>query len=250
MASIKVLRMVRRAGGLTREQFREAWLGEHPPLEAKVLEAHVQGGILISFATGEMLGGDQPPFDAMLEIRLRHATDRAAVIAALGSDAIRQVEATLADASAALPFLVAEEHLMSENAAWAAEAARTCVPRTKVVRTIRRRPDLTLQQFKDYWLHQHSRLEKERTETTRVRRIVATFPLGGPIGAEGAQPPFDGMVALYFENPDAAKRQFAATAPSVMRQDEVNFVDMSEAPLRSITEEYRIAGPSSQAFGH
>ncbi len=241
---IKILRMVRKAKLLTSRQFKQSWLAEMAPVAKGMLDANPIDRIVVSFATGEMVGGEQTPFDAMLEIYVRNAADKARVIAALGSDAIKRGEAKLLDESGDLPFLLAEEQLMSENSAWASEAARSAGPGAKVVRTIKRRPDLTLQQFKEYWLNQHSKLEKGRTQSTRVRRIVSTFPLGGPIGAETAEPPFDGMVSLYFENADAAKQQFAGTAPSVMRQDEVNFVDMSVSPVRSITEEYLVAEAS------
>ena len=238
---LKILRMVRKAKVLTSQQFRQSWLTELAPLHRNILEANPIDRILASFATAEMVGGEQPPFDAMIEIYLRDAGDSARVIAALGSDAMKQREAKLLDSCADLPFIVADEHVMSENAEWAARRARLPGPRTKVVRTIRRKRDLTLQQFKDYWLNQHSRLEKGRTQSTRVRKIASTFPLGSPVGAEAAEPPFDGMVSLYFEDAESAKQQFAGTAPSVMRRDEVNFVDMSESPVRSITEEVLIA---------
>lgn len=241
MATIKILRMVRRSGVLSREQFRRSWLAELAPLHRKLLEANPIDRILASFATGEMVGGEQPPFDAMMEISFRDAREKDRVVAALSSDEMKRIEAKLLDSSADLPFIVADEYLMSENAEWAARAARSPGPRTKVVRTIRRKRDLTLQQFKDYWLNQHSRLEKGRTQSTRVRKIASTFPLGSPAGTEAAEPPFDGMVSLYFEDAESAKQQFAGTAPSVMRQDEVNFVDMSESPVRSITEEVLIA---------
>src|SRR2546422_7176330 len=40
----------------------------------------------------------------------------------------------------------------------------------KTIRTISRRRDLTHAQFKDYWLNQHSWLERKVIETTRDRK--------------------------------------------------------------------------------
>ena len=237
---VKILRMVRKAGALTPEQFKRQWLSSHAPFQRQLLESKPIDRILVSFATGEMLGGDRTPFDAMVELYFADMRDLLAIVSSLRSDAAKRSEANFLDLAAELPFLVAEEHAMAHNAAWE-NAAASRQPRTKVVRTIRRRKDFTLGQFKDYWLNQHAKLEKGRTQTTRVKKIVATFPTARLTGVEDPDPPFDGMVSLYFDDPDSARQQFAGGSPSVMRNDEANFVDMTVEPVRSITEEYVMA---------
>jgi hypothetical protein len=53
---------------------------------------------------------------------------------------------------------------------------------------------LTHAQSKDYWLNQHSRLERKVIETTGLQRIIASFALpGNPV-----VPDFDGLAELYF----------------------------------------------------
>ena len=106
----------------------------------------------------------------------------------------------------------------------------------KIVRFIKRRKDLTHEQFKAYWLNKHSQLEKMVMEKTPMRKIVATFPTGEMVG--GKEPPWDGMVELYFDSLEEMRAMFATEIPKIMLKDEENFVDHSEPPLRIVTEEY------------
>ncbi len=109
----------------------------------------------------------------------------------------------------------------------------------KVVRFVKRRKDLTHEEFKAYWLNKHSQLEKMVMEKTPVRKIVASFATGGMIG--GKESPFDGMVELYYDSLEDMRAAFAGDIPAIMRKDEENFVDMSEEPVRVVTEEYVMA---------
>ena len=106
----------------------------------------------------------------------------------------------------------------------------------KVVRFVKRRKDLTHEQFKAYWLNKHSQLEKMVMEKTPMRKIVATFPTGETVG--GKEPPFDGMVELYFDSIEDMRATFASEIPKIMRRDEENFVDLSGEAIRVVTEEY------------
>ncbi len=106
----------------------------------------------------------------------------------------------------------------------------------KIVRFVKRRKDLTQQQFKDYWLNEHSKLEKIVMEKTPTRKIVASFATGEMIG--GKEPLFDGMVELYYDTLEDMRASFAGDIPAMMRNDERNFVDLSEEAVRLVTEEY------------
>ncbi len=106
----------------------------------------------------------------------------------------------------------------------------------KLIRFVKRRKDLTRQQFKDYWLNEHSKLEKVVMEKTPTRKIVASFATGEMIG--GKEAPFDGMVELYYDSLEDMKASFGGEIPAMMRKDEQNFVDLSEDPIRVVTEEY------------
>ena len=69
-----------------------------------------------------------------------------------------------------------------------------------------------------------------------MKKIVASFATGDMIGGEA--PPFDGMVELYYDTIEDMRAAFAGDIPAMMRKDEENFVDLSEKPVRLVTEEY------------
>ena len=107
----------------------------------------------------------------------------------------------------------------------------------KVVRFVKKRDDITLDQFKEYWLTKHSQLEQVVLEKSAVRKIVATFATGELISGEL---PFDGFAELYFDSLEDMRAMFASDIPAMMRKDEENFVDMTVEPIRVVTEEYVI----------
>lgn len=108
----------------------------------------------------------------------------------------------------------------------------------KAVIFIKRRKDLTREQFKQYWLTQHVKLEKENAEKNWVRKIVASFAIEV---ASMPEPPFDGMVELYFDTIDDLKRDVEGAQRQVMYADEENFCDHSEEQVVVVTEEYLMA---------
>lgn len=114
----------------------------------------------------------------------------------------------------------------------------------KVVGFVKRRRDLTREQFKEYWLNQHVKLERENVERNPVRRIVASFVLDEPLIGE---PPFDGMVELYYHSLEDMKKEFSLGQREVMREDEKNFCDLSKEPVFVVTEEYVMAEKTPRA---
>ena len=108
----------------------------------------------------------------------------------------------------------------------------------KAVIFIKRRKDLTREQFKEYWLTQHSKLEKENAEKNWVRKIVASFAIEDESLPE---PPFDGMVELYFDSIEDMKKDVQGEQRKIMYADEENFCDHSEEQVVVVTEEYLMA---------
>ncbi len=93
----------------------------------------------------------------------------------------------------------------------------------KVVGLVKRKPGMSAQAFKDYWLNEHSRLEQSSLKVNPVRRIVANFIEEPLIG----EPPFDGMVELYFDDMEQFRKQWASGHDEDMKADEANFCDPS-----------------------
>ena len=80
----------------------------------------------------------------------------------------------------------------------------------KVVGFVRKREDLTRQQFKDYWLNEHSKLARNSLASNPVRKIVASFVSAELVGST----PFDGMVELYFYNIEDMRRHTVRMEPA------------------------------------
>jgi uncharacterized protein (TIGR02118 family) len=110
----------------------------------------------------------------------------------------------------------------------------------KIVRLVKRRKDLTLAQFKDYWLTRHAEHEKRAIASTPLKKIVASIATGEiALGATVA--PFDGMVAMYFESLDAARAAYTGPATAAMREDARNFVAFDEPQPQIFADEHLIA---------
>ncbi len=82
----------------------------------------------------------------------------------------------------------------------------------KIIRLVKRRADLTLAQFKDYWLTRHALHERQAMATTPLQRVVASIATG-EVALGGTEPPFDAMVALYFRNLEDARATLSGSSP-------------------------------------
>jgi uncharacterized protein (TIGR02118 family) len=197
----KLLRMTKKRAGESAAAFRKRWLAEHKGKQA-----------VVTFSTGEVaLGGSEAPFDGMSVLYFRDENAARAAASALTDEVV----------------LVCDEHLMSQKPKpeW----------KLKIVRTVYKRKGLSHQQFKDYWLKNHAKLEDRVIAESPVQRIVATFALPEP----GKDPAFDGMVELYFKSVEDIRSMFAGPIPAMMRKDEENFVQMDAPAIRVVCEELR-----------
>ena len=110
----------------------------------------------------------------------------------------------------------------------------------KLVFCLRRRPDLSREEFQTYWRTTHAPLVAERAEVLEIRRYIQvhTQDLPGLHAAfqrrnDGAPEPFDGVAELWFDSlddlggDDPAKRQ----AQAELLADERNFIDLANSPM-------------------
>lgn len=110
----------------------------------------------------------------------------------------------------------------------------------KLVFALRRRPDLSFEEFQTYWRETHAPLVAARAEVLQIRRYVQvhTTNLPGLHGAfqkrnGGAPEPFDGVAELWFDSlddmggDDPARRQ----AQAELLADEANFIDLPNSPM-------------------
>jgi len=229
----KIIRMVKRRKDMTLAQFKDYWLTTHAELHRKSLDMAPVQKVVASFSTGEVaLGGVEPQFDAMTAVYFNSLEDlRAAKAGPMGKMMLEDEKNFVDHAPISI---VAEEFIMSQKPG--ADKLLKKAGQLKIIRTVYRRRDLSFQQFKDYWLNNHSKLEDRVVKESPTQYIVATFAVTEP----GKEPDMDGMVELYYQSQDDIRAMFASKIPQMMRDDEQNFVQMDAPAIRAVTEEHVI----------
>ena len=236
----KLIRLVKRKAGLTPAQFKEHWLGPHAKLQQAAIATNPSRRVAANIATGESFGGGAPPFDGMIEAWFDTLDDAHKAMASTPAMlAVRADVPNFIDLAASPAHMLTEEFVMTQKPG----AATKPGGQLKIIRTVYRRKDLTLAQFKDYWLNNHAKLEDRVNRESPVTKIVATFAVPEP----GKEPDFDGMVELYFNSVDDIRAMFAGPIPAMMRKDEENFVQMDAPAIRVVAEEFTMAEKAAHA---
>ena len=111
----------------------------------------------------------------------------------------------------------------------------------KLTFALRRRPELSREEFQRYWFEVHGPLVRERAELLGIRRYVQlhTADLGGLHRAMqarngGAPEPFDGVAELWFDDVEsftAARSEAATAAAAELLADERTFIDLPHSPM-------------------
>lgn len=117
----------------------------------------------------------------------------------------------------------------------------TILPQTKLSLLVRRRPDLTHEQFRDRYEDVHAPLARSRLPLLRgyQRNYLSPMP-GGPEAA------FDVITEFWFdsrEDMEETVRAVQADPDQVLAKDEAEFMD--RASMRAyVTESHRSADPA------
>ncbi len=110
----------------------------------------------------------------------------------------------------------------------------------KLTFCLRRRPDLTRQEFQDYWRGTHADLVADRAGPLRIRRYVQvhTEHLDGLHEAMrrrngGSPEPFDGIAEIWVDSVDDLTSDDPAlrAAGAELLADERNFIDLANSPM-------------------
>ena len=118
----------------------------------------------------------------------------------------------------------------------------------KLVFVIRRREDLSAEEFHRYWLEEHGPLARSLLEPLGARRYVQTHELASDLNAalaatRGTAPAYDGLAEIWWDSVEAL---VAATtseegrhANEVLQEDEARFIDFERSSL-FLAEEHPI----------
>ena len=118
----------------------------------------------------------------------------------------------------------------------------------KLVFALRRKPEMSLEEFQTYWRETHAPLVAERAEILKIRRYVQvhTKDLHGLHRSfqqrnGGAPEPFDGVAELWFDSLDVLGGDDPAVrqAQAELLADEANFIDLPNSPMW-MSEEHEV----------
>lgn len=126
----------------------------------------------------------------------------------------------------------------------------------KLIFSLHRLPELTRDEFQDYWRTAHAPLVARHAPALRIARYVQSHALDTPFdaavrGSRGAPPPYDGFAELWWES--LADLEHAMTDPQALAagaallEDERKFIDLARSSLTFVRE--RVVVPAGTADG-
>ena len=111
----------------------------------------------------------------------------------------------------------------------------------KLVFTLRRRPEMTRDQFQAYWRDHHASLVSRHADALRLRRYVQTHARSSELAtaqsaARGSEPDvYDGQAELWWDSLDdivaAVSTPTGQQAAIELLEDERRFIDLERSPL-------------------
>jgi uncharacterized protein (TIGR02118 family) len=122
----------------------------------------------------------------------------------------------------------------------------------KLIFCLRRRPELSREEFQRYWLEQHAPLVRSHASALGIRRYVQVHSIDDTISRLVASSrndldPYDGVAELWFESLEAlgaaAATDEGRAAGAALLEDERQFIDLDASPLFLAEEHEIIATP-------
>ena len=115
----------------------------------------------------------------------------------------------------------------------------------KFVMCMTRHPDMSREEFKDYWMNKHGPFFMKNAAAMRAKKYVQSVTLDTPLNeglrsSRGMLPEYDGVAEVWFESEEdliegmsSAEGQKLGAA---LLEDEGNFVDHSRSSAFIVTE--------------
>lgn len=120
---------------------------------------------------------------------------------------------------------------------------------------LRRRPELSLEDFQRTWLEDHGPLVASHSTNLRIVRYVQVHTLDDPANQQmaeargGMEPPYDGVAELWWASREelAAPTEAGARAGMELLEDERRFIDLKRSPLW-LAHEYPQVNPAPEGL--
>lgn len=205
---IKAIYFIKRKPGMALEAFREYWLKDHAALVLRVpgLVKYVQ-----SHTMDAGYRKHEPLYDGVAELWYENLDDmRKTAQAPISRETMADNEKFL-DMSKFASILT-KERVQKENPLEAG------MP--KMVAFLKKRPELSVEQFQAHWNSPHGKLG---AAVPGARRYVQSHPLMSSY-KNGRTPLWDGVAEVWFENEDSMRANAATPQYQAVLADEPNFL--------------------------
>lgn len=118
----------------------------------------------------------------------------------------------------------------------------------KFVMCITRRPDLSREEFLDYWKNKHGPFFMENADAMNAKKYVQSCTIDTPLNeglrdSRGMMPEFDGVAEVWFESEEDLMAGMSSPKGqklgAELLEDEGNFIDHSKSSA-FIVKEYEL----------
>jgi uncharacterized protein (TIGR02118 family) len=118
----------------------------------------------------------------------------------------------------------------------------------KFVMCITRHPDMTRDEFKEYWINKHGPFFMANAGAMRAKKYVQSQTVDTPLNeglrrSRGMQPEYDGIAEVWFESEEELMEGMSSPEgeelSAALLEDEGNFIDHSKSSA-FIVEEHEL----------
>jgi len=115
----------------------------------------------------------------------------------------------------------------------------------KFVMCITRHPDMSREEFKDYWMNKHGPFFMENADAMGAKKYVQSYTLDTPLNeglrtSRGMLPEYDGVAEVWFESEQALMEGMSSPEGlklgAALLEDEGNFIDHSKSSAFIVEE--------------
>ncbi len=118
----------------------------------------------------------------------------------------------------------------------------------KFIMCCTRHPDMTREQFQDYWLNSHAPLFQKFADTYRSKRYIQCHTIDTPLNegireSRGMMQEYDGVAEVWFESEEELMASMSSPegqkVSALLLEDEPKFIDHKRSTA-FITKEYEL----------
>ena len=115
----------------------------------------------------------------------------------------------------------------------------------KLVMCLHRNPDMTREQFQDYWLNKHGPFFQRNAGGMRARKYVQSHTVDTPLNegmrsSRGMLPEYDGVAEVWFESEEDLMEAMSSPEgeklSAALLKDEEHFIDHSKSSAFLVRE--------------